>query len=562
MRMLRFHRMVLPLVLTLSACEQAPKYDRVIVNGPDHGRIVPVSQEIDLLRPPSGYLAPRWKPGDPTIDPGDLRSDRGVQVGAHHESWFRRWLRRICCTIFSCKPKPPDKPPNPTGVSGADSFNGIPGTRFIVPDPVGDVGFDHYIQAVNSAFQVFTRTGSSVTDPLSINVLWYQVDGPCGKEDIKDPIVRFDSRADRWLISGFVWEIADPDALCIAVSQSSDPVTGGWYLYTLPALDGIAGDKFSLDFPKLSVWSDAYFLSSLRGEAGDTPLGLDAWALDRSKMITGSTAGFTRFHITGPQVALLPADPDGPSPPDNSPGWFARQIDGERFSGTDRIEIWAFAIDWANYTNASFALIDELQTDPFDSVLCDTSLRDPCVPQPGTPQLLETLGAWPQWRLQYRNLGEEEALLFNHTIDIDGMGHAGIRWYQLRRPLAGAWSLSQQGNHFSAEDHFFMGSIAMDNKGNIALGYSAAGSSEHPSINIAHRKAGDAPGMMPGAEYIAVTGTGSQLQENERWGNYSTMDVDPTDDCTFWYTHEYYETSTEAGWSTAIVNFQLEGCGN
>lgn len=549
-------------VLTATiGCEPVSKQDEVVITGPDNGLIEGISQDLNLLRPPGGFEPPQWNPGDPTVVPGDLRETSGVTVGIRHESFLKRWMRRFFCKIFRCRPKPPRKPSNPTTVDDENVIDGIPGTQYVVPDTVGDVGFDYYVQAVNSAFQVFDKIGNSITTPLYLNVLWVGIDSPCAREHIIDPIVRFDAKAERWLISGFVWVNANPDSICIAVSKTSDPVTGGWFLYDIPAYDGITNQRFSLDFPKLGVWSDSYFISSLRGWAGDNFLGLDVWALERNQMLNGATAGITRFHMTGPFVALLPADIDGAAPPDDSPGWFARQVDGERFSGDDRIEIWKFEMDWANVGAASFALADELQTESFDSVLCDFTLIDPCVSQPVTPQKLETLGAWPQWRLQYRNLGEDEVLLFNHTIDIAGTSHAGIRWYELRKPLAGPWSIAQQGNHFSEDHEYFMGSISMDNKGNIALGYSASGSEMYPGIHIAHRNPGDAPGSMPGAEHVAITGGGSQLQENFRWGNYSTMDVDPEDDCTFWYTSEYYKSSSEAGWSTAIASFRLDGCG-
>lgn len=563
MKMLRTRSLIALALLALAACSRAPEYESPRVSKPDVGRIPAIVQDINLLHPPGGYTPPRWQPGDPLIDPGDLRSEGGVRVGVDPESPLRRFWRRICCIFFDCLPDPPVKPNDPPVDVGINTFDGIPGTQYTVPDPVGDIGVEHYVQAVNSAFQVFTRSGSPVTNPLYLNVLWNDVDSPCGEVNIIDPIVRFDAAANRWLISGFVWNQSDPDTLCIAVSRSSDPVTGGWYLYEVPAIDGVTGNDFPLDFPKLAVWADSYFMSSLRGKAGDTFLGLDAWALERSNMLAGNPAGVARFSVSGPHVALLPADLDGPPPPDGSPGFFARQVDGERFGGIDRIETWSFDIDWANTGAAKFELISELPTKPFDSVLCNATERDPCVPQPGTPQLLETLAGWPQWRLQYRNFGADEILMFNHTIDMDGLGHAGIRWYELKRSLDGAWSIAQQGDHFDKDDdpdHYFMGSIAMNGKGNMALGYTAASESLHPAIQFTYRAVGDQPGSMPGGEYVAVTGAGSQLQNNDRWGDYSTMDVDPVDDCTFWYTHEYYLTSSKAGWLTAIVSIRLPDC--
>ena len=481
-----------------------------------------------------------------------------IRVRLARENWFKRFWRRICCAIFSCEPESPKPPvgPEPTKVTGGVNFEGIPGTDYEVPDPVGDIGPDHYVQAVNSAFRVFDTAGTPLTDALFIKHLWEDEDSPCNDVDPVDPIVRYDKLADRWLISGFIMS-SSGEYMCIAVSQTPDPSNSQWFLYDFKAVDPSSNEPFSIDFPKLSVWPDAYYLSTVEGYN----LGLDVWALERSEMLAGQAAGIVRFQISSPGIALLPGDPDGPPPPSGSPAWFARQVDGERVgNGGDRVEVYRFSVDWNNPLNSSFVEQAVLPVQPFDSVICLPSILDECIPQPDTSQVLETLSIWPQWRLQYRNMGDHEALLFNHTIDTNGEGHAGIRWYELHRPYNGNWTVFQQGTHHDQHLSFFMGSISMDHKGNVAMGYTASGSDVFPSIHIAHRMAGDGLGSMPGAEYVAVSGSGSQTQPNPRWGNYSTMDVDPVDDCTFWYTHEYYETSSEAGWLTQIISFSLPGC--
>jgi len=558
-------------------------HDRVTVIGPIiHARIHAVSQDIDLKNPPAGYVPIVWKPGDPYIDPGEFENERAVRFT--RESWFRRWLRKLCCVLFSCHPEPPETPSDansePTTVTAGVNFEGIPAstfeadgdTAFSTPDPVGDVGTGYYVQAVNSAFQVFDKAGNALTSPLLIKVLWSGKDSPCNIQAPIDPIVRYDRAADRWLISGFVWKNFDgANYLCIAVSKTGDPVNGGWYLYELQSVRQISDEveqMFSIDSPKISVWPNAYYLSTFEGIGK----GIDVWALEREKMLDGQSTQPVSFHLPSPDIALLPGDPDGAPPPPESPGWFARQVDGERVGdGVDRVEIYRFSVDWDDPESASFGLASSLTVDPFDSMICTTgnilnqaSLLDFCVPQPAVQpavsQKLETLGFWPQWRLQYRNMGSHESLLFNHTIDTDGAGHAGIRWYELRRPPGGAWAVAQTGTLKDQDLHYFMGGISMDGDGNIALGYAASSADKHPGIRIAHRMAGDAPGSMPGTEFQAYDGTGSQLPPNGKWGDYSTMDVDPVDDCTFWYTHEYYEMSSESGWHTRIVSFKLPGC--
>jgi len=535
---------------------------KVIVIGPIvHERITPVNQNIDLLTPPPGFKPPVWEPGQPYFDPGDLKFAEKISFA--RESWYKRWLHWLCCTLFSCHPEPPEQPPvvvtEPTTISVGVDVDGIQATSISVPDPVGDIGLDHYVQAVNSAFQVFSTSGAELTDSQSISVLWDDTGSPCEEEPPIDPIVRYDAAAERWLISGFVWEnFGGENFMCIAVSKSQDPVSGGWYLYELKGVNPSTNSLFSIDAPKLSVWPDAYYLTTFAG-AGH---GIDVWALDRSKMLAGQTIQPVRFRLPNLDIILLPGDVDGPAPPADSPGWFARQVDGERVGdGVDRVEVYSLSVDWAAPANSKFELAKSLPVDPFDSILCTANEpKDFCVPQVDTTQKLETFGLWPQWRLQYRNMGQHESLLFNHTVDADGAGQAGIRWYELRRPPGGDWAIAQQGTHQDQDLGFFMGGISMDGKGNIALGYTASSATTHPGIRIAHRVAGDAPGSMPGTEYLAVEGFGSQLDPNGRWGNYSTMDVDPGDDCTFWYTHEYYKTSSKAGWSTRIVSFKLQGC--
>lgn len=544
----------------LLSTDKSPEYDLVIEGPHVHDRMVPIRQDINLFEPPSGEEPPHWKPGDAIIDPGDIMSSdsRRSEAGG----WFKRWLRRLCCAIFSCKPEPPDKAPkdpDPTSVKVGINVDGIPATSFKVPDTVGDIGLDYYVQAVNSAFQIFDTSGTPVSQKTFIRDLWFNVDSPCGQDDPIDPIVRYDRDADRWLISGFVFNLTVEDYMCIAVSQSGNPVTGGWYLYEIKAINHETNQLFALDFPKISVHPDAFFLSTVRGYFLD--LGLDVWALERSKMLAGLPAGVVRFHLPAPTIALLPGDLDGPPPPANSPAWFARHLDDNRINiDDDRVEVFNYTVDWVTPGNSTFTLEASLPVDPFDSIICTSDLLDVCVPQPDTFQELETLSLWPQWRLQYRFMAEHESLLFNHTVDVDGSGHAGIRWYELRRPHAGNWSINQQGTHYHDELNYFMGSISMDLKGNIALGYSASSNDVYPSIHIAHRMATDPPGLMPGIEYIAETGTGSQISGNMRWGNYSTMDVDPVDDCTFWYTNEYYKVTSEAGWLTRIISFKLPEC--
>ena len=220
-----------------------------------------------------------------------------------------------------------------------------------------------------------------------------------------------------------------------------------------------------------------------------------------------------------------------------------------------------FHVDWSNPAASTFTQLGDLNTQPFDSVLCSTDLLGACIPQPGTSQLLETLTVWPMWRLQFRNFGSYEAMVINHTVDANGSDLAGIRWYELRRAPGGAWAIFQQGTYAPDNTHRWMGSAAMDQEGNVAVGYSVSSGTVFPGVRAATREIGDPPGQLPQPELTLVTGGGSQTHSARRYGNYSSLDVDPVDDCTFWYTTEYYSSTSQAGWRTRVATFRMPNCG-
>ena len=433
-------------------------------------------------------------------------------------------------------------------------FDGIPATGFLPPDTVGDVGPDHYIQMVNAVFAIYDKQGSVLAGPSPINALWDGFGGPCESENNGDPIVRYDHLADRWLLSQF----AIRDHLqCIAISRGSDPVNDGWFLYAFPTVTE-DGTEVTPDYPKIGVWPDGYYMGTQRGFPG---AGLDVWVFERGKMLAGAPAAQVQFSVSAPSLFLMPSDLDGPAPPAGTPNFFVRHVDGERFDGTDRLEVFAFAVDWSNPSSSTFTQVATLPTAPFDSVLCSSDLLGACVPQPGTTQKLETLTPWLMWRLQYRRFDTHETLVTNHTVDVDGSDLAGIRWYELRRSPSGTWEIHQEGTHSPDDVHRWMGSVAMDEAGNMALGYSASSSTVPPGIRYATRLASDPPGIMAQGEVALVEGNGAQTHTSSRWGNYSSMDVDPKAPCTFWYTTEYYGDTSEAGWKTHIDAFQIPSCG-
>jgi len=428
------------------------------------------------------------------------------------------------------------------------SFDGMDledGGFSIPPDPVGDVGPNHYVQMVNTAFAIFDKQGNLLVGPLAINQLWQGQGGACETSNDGDPIVLYDPLADRWLLSQFAVGQGPPYYECIAISQTPDP-TGAYFLYAFSTEDVFP------DYPKFGVWPDAYYMS-----ANEAAVGI--YAFERDKMLNGQAATFQKFQVQG--NFMLPSDLDGSNPPPSgSPNYFYTMMDDTfwptfGFPGEDRIEIWEFHVDFENPANSSFTLSKNLPTESFNYLVCDFFDFD-CIPQKGIDQRVDALSEWPMYRFQYRNFGTHETLLGNFTVKIDDFpGHAGIRWFELRKTEEDDWHIYQEGTHAPDAHHRWMGSIAMNGEGNIALGYSVSSESLYPAMRYAVQYYWDPVGSLRN-EVSVVESTASQTRFN-RWGDYSSMNVDPVDDTTFWYTAEYL---SESGyWKTRISSIKLPG---
>jgi hypothetical protein len=514
----------------MNAQQQAPGG----VTGPTFFEPVAASVfEGDLRRLPK---SPVWREGETYREVPDMRRSEGITAPESDEREF-----------FAEAAEEGGAGPSMGATASPVSFDGIPATGWVPPDTVGDIGPNHYIQAVNISFAIYDRAGNTLVGPSPINALFTGFGGPCETTNNGDPIVRYDELADRWLVSQFA---IGAHIQCVAISRTPDPVAGGWFRYAFPT----AG---SPDYPKIGVWPDGYYMGTQRGFSGS---GTDVYAFDRLRMLAGLPAVAVQFFVNPPSLFLQPSDLDGPSPPTGTPNHFVRMVDGGQFGGADRLEIFAFSVNWLG-PSATFLPVATLPTAPFNAILCGSNFFGTCVPQPGTGQKLETLPAWLMWRLQYRNFGTHETMVTNHTINM-GVDQAGIRWYELRRTGGGPWSIFQQGDYSpDAATHRWMGSLAANKDGCIALGYSAASGALFPSIRYTGRIPTDAPGTMPAGETTLTAGAGSQTG-SMRWGNYSTLDIDPTDDSTFWYTTEYYSASSSAGWRTRVSSFTLPTCGS
>jgi hypothetical protein len=410
--------------------------------------------------------------------------------------------------------------------------------EFSPPDTNGAVGATQYVQWVNAEFAVFDKgTGALLSGPTQGNAIWHGFGGGCENNNDGDPIVQYDKLAQRWILTQFSISTL-PYTECVAVSTSSD-ATGTYNRYAFSF-----GNQDFADYPKLGVWTDAYYMSFNLFLNGTTFIGADACALDRNAMLAGNSAQIICFQQPSTVASLLPADLDGTIPPaPGEPGFFMN-------FGKNLLQLWAFHVDFTTPSNSTFTGPTVLPTASFAS-RCFKA----CVPQPATTQLLDALGDRPMYRLAYRQFASgTESLVFNHSIS------TGIRWYEVRSPNSSP-VLFQQGTFNPDSNVRWMGSIAMDQAGDMGLGYSLSSKSVYPSIYFTGRVAGDAPGTMEG-EQLIVSGGGSQTGGQSRWGDYSAMTVDPADDCTFWYTQEYIQSSGSFNWNTRIANFSFPNCGS
>jgi type II secretory pathway pseudopilin PulG len=445
------------------------------------------------------------------------------------------------------------------------------------PDTNGAAGATQFVQMVNSDFAVYSKTGAVLRHATPINTLWSGVGGECAAHNDGDPVVLYDQYAGRWLLSQFVAQPAAGESYgeCIAISQSGD-ATGAYNLYFFDF-----GPNTFLDYPHFGVWRDGYYMSANEFPTGqETSSGAAAIVYERDKMLAGQPARFVWFdeaaaNPTGGQyIGQLPADADGSRlPPAGEPNVFAEVDDpasipptGTSDPGFD-MRLWNFHVDWSNPQASTFGNDGQpsatLPVAPFVRPQCVYGYGD-CALQKGGPQGLDVLGDRLMFRLAYRNFGDHESLLLNHTVKADAVD--GIRWYEVRSPTSKP-VIAQQGT-YAPDDSLtnplsrWMGSIAMDKQGNIALGYSASGVNDYPSLRYTGHAAGDAAGQMTQAEQVLFTGQGPQTEAEGRWGDYSELSVDPANDCTFWFTSEYLTTDTVVigSWATRIGAFRFPGC--
>ena len=470
------------------------------------------------------------------------------------------------------------------GMSNQDNFN-VLGGRVNPPDPNGEAGPNHFVEIVNLVFAVYTKTGTKLLGPVRTGSLWSDFPITECAANGGDPVVLYDQVADRWIITQLTTRgINFPDEPlnlfynCFAISTTGDP-TGSYFRYAFTT-----GFNFP-DYPKIGIWKDSYIITTREfGILDPSIYGIGVYGLERNKLIEGEpgarAVGFLATDTAVPLNligdGLLPPDVDGKTKPkaDAPAPIVGTQDDTAPYGATsDALNIWEFDVKWRSTPVASLVFKAQLPVAPFDSVFpCVGGFgsRD-CLPQPGITnpaQFLDILSyrQRPTFRLAYRNLGTTESMVTNQSVEAMP-GVAGVRWYEIRR-TNGEYSVHQQGTYAPGDGvHRWMGSIAADKNGNMALGYSVVnGTDVFPGIRYTGRLAGDPLGQMTLGEGTAINGTAAQTHVNSRWGDYTDLTVDPVDDCTFWYVNEYYTVEGAAtaplgnGWQTRIASFKLPGC--
>jgi hypothetical protein len=458
------------------------------------------------------------------------------------------------------------------GLGLADqSFNLSP------PDTNGDIGYDpatgkrYYFQWVNLTYKAWDVTNpaapTAIVATTQGNALWATAlpGTACANTNDGDPIVLFDEQAHRWFISQFSLgpSGSGPFHQCVAVSQSADPA-GGWYVYDYPYRDGVT---YFNDYPHFGVWPDATnnaYLMTVHefNAAGTAYLGQSASAFDRAKLLVGNSAApLVTFALGTSYGGMLPADLDGAPPASGTPGFFFMTNP----AGT--LQIWEFKPDWTTPTNSILGVGVAHTANYSLAVAAYADACGTCIPQLDTAQPLDSLGDRLMHRVAFRTLnkGAIQTAVLNHTVDADGGGastRTGIRWYEVRRdPSTGGWTLNQQSSYApGSTDYRWMGSIATDQAGNIALGYSASSDAQYPAIRYTGRFLTDTLSTLPQTEVTMTLSTGAQTNVNGRWGDYSMMGVDPEDGCTFWYTQEYHGATADLDWKTRIGSFKFPSC--
>ncbi|MCU0287451.1 MAG: hypothetical protein MUF15_13790, partial [Acidobacteria bacterium] len=434
--------------------------------------------------------------------------------------------------------------PSPTksydGLNYASNGAGWP------PDPNGDVGIDHYVQTVNTSIGIFNKSTGALISATTFDKFFGGtgiIGTPCDGDNNGDPIVLYDQYAQRWFILDFAWDPSGDDGsyFSIAASKTSNP-TGEWWQYAFRADNTLMND-----YPKCGIWQNGIYISANMFEFSGGYKYVKVWAIKKPDIYNGT---LTAQYITDSgdyAYSLLPSNAKGSTAPSStSPNYFYALDASEYGSGhSDAIYVWKYSVNWSNPAATTWTGPSSMTTAPFTIVSDD-------VTQKGTSMTLDSLYGRLMYSAMYRKFATYESVYLCHLAESNK--NRAMRWYEIRINN-GSSSIHQQGTYSPDTNHRWMGSIAADKSGNIAMGYSVSSSTLYPSIRYCGRLATDTPGIMGQGEASLIAGSGSQTSYN-RWGDYSMLSIDPVDDETFWYTTEYFG-ATGTNWKTRFGSFKM-----
>src|SRR5437899_4249344 len=413
------------------------------------------------------------------------------------------------------------------------------------PDTVGDVGPNHFVQAVNTSVGIYDKATGAALATFTFDGLWSGAGTgtSCDTDHGGDPTVIYDSQHDRFIVADFSWaDIQNgPYYECIAVSKTSNPVSGGWWRYAFRADD--AAHPWFPDYPKMGIWPDGLYMTTNMFDCLDSACNsanykeARAYALNIDDLVNGATLRSVVADTNSSRFSLLPSNYRGTAPPAGRENLMVAE------SGTLYAwEVYKFHVDYAVPSNSTF-------TGPVNvSQTSYIGAADP-VPEP-SGNYTDTLADRAMMQNQYRNIGGVESLWVNHTTGTpSGSTPTGIQWAQIN-VTGGTINTTpvQQQIFNNGPDGLnrFMGSLAVDRVGNMAVGYTASSSTVAPDIRYAGRLSADPANTLPQTEVTMLPSVTRSVQFGScgsstctRWGDYSAMSVDPVDDCTFWYTNMY-----------------------
>jgi hypothetical protein len=442
------------------------------------------------------------------------------------------------------------------------------------PDTNGDVGPNHYILAVNVAYAIYSKTGTLLASFTEDNLWGTSGSNPCNGNSQGDPIVVYDPLGDRWILTHFAFGFdvqgnpISPFYECIAVSKTSDPVAGGWWLYPLRMDPGGAGPPAGdlNDYPKFGIWPDCLYMAANEFDNSGF-VGVLFAAFSRSDLEAGRTLSWTVGFLSYPPYAIFTMIPStmlgaspGSLPPAGTPNYFVSE--SQTF----------FGFEVREFTTSNDCSVGSFNATP---VVVAQDIYDynfgSVVPQPGPPTTpkLDSLGDRLMQKVPYRKIGSTESLWVVHSVRTSVTSTVRPQWAQID-VSGGTISPTAVQQEIYAPDttlYRWMGSLSVDKDGNMALGYSTSNDSlpNYPSIAYSGRLASDPLGTLQQSETQLWPGLGSQTNNCggapcDRWGDYSSMSVDPSDDCTFWYTNEYYSSGSNGSsgnWQTRIGSFSF-----